>query len=191
MTVQLLNGFTAKESDKTTYRQTKQLLVLNLMPNRAVTEQQVASLLAGTDVDVAVTFAVPASRKVRHHPAAVQQRYTTLADVKNRYFDAMIVTGASLDQTPEQSIDFWPEFQDFMRWQADHIDRRLFICWGAYAAGLVTKDFLPIKQIDKIFGVIETQGFIMPQSRYFTIPVENVDTGQVIAGDRKAGATII
>ncbi len=191
MTVQLLNGFTAKESDKTTCRQTKQLLVLNLMPNRAVTEQQFTSLLSGTDVDVAVTFAIPASHRIRHHPVAVQQRYTTLADIKNRYFDGVIVTGAPLDQTPEQAIDFWPEFQDFMRWQVDHIARRLFICWGAYAAGLVTKEFLPIKLNDKIFGVTETQGFIMPQSRYFTIPLANVDTGQVIAGDRKTGATII
>ena len=81
MTVQLLNGFTAKESDKTTCRQTKQLLVLNLMPNRAVTEQQFTSLLSGTDVDVAVMCAAVAdyrpesmsSRKIKREKDSVPE----------------------------------------------------------------------------------------------------------------------
>ena len=122
MTVQLLNGFTAKESDKTTCRQTKQLLVLNLMPNRAVTEQQFTSLLSGTDVDVAVTFAIPASHRIRHHPVAVQQRYTTLADIKNRYFDGVIVTGAPLTKRQNRQLIFGQNFRTLCggRWTILH-----------------------------------------------------------------------
>ncbi|WP_056969767.1 homoserine O-acetyltransferase/O-succinyltransferase family protein [Lacticaseibacillus thailandensis] len=169
----------------------RRILVLNLMPTRAVTEQQIAAALGNTDTNLALTFALPATHQVRHHAAAIRAAYPTLAEMADQHFDGLIVTGAALDQLPFTAVDFWPEFRQLLTWRRTHVEHSLFLCWGAYAALHVDGVADGHQITHKINGIYTTNGVTMPHSRYFTIPITSVQHGKVVAGDDRIGATII
>ncbi|WP_155287418.1 homoserine O-acetyltransferase/O-succinyltransferase family protein [Lacticaseibacillus zhaodongensis] len=188
--VHILNGLTAPVDSKP-QRNARNILILNLMPNRAVTEQQFVQAFAATGIPVNLTFCLPATHHIRQHEAELRAKYRSFDQVRKQYFDALIVTGAPLDRVAFNTVDYWPELQDILAWRHDHTRGSLFICWGAYAAGKIDGIFTG-KQIDrKITGVFTTDGYTMPQSRYFIIPQESVKRGSVIAGNSELGATIV
>lgn len=189
MTIAITTGFTRNHITPTPHA--LRILVLNLMPTRAVTEQQIVAALATTGTDLTITFAVPGTHHIRNHAAAVHAAYPTLDELTDQYFDGLIVTGAAIDRLAFNDIDFWPEFQRFIAWRRSHVNHSLFLCWGAYAALHLDNVADGHQVTHKIYGVYTTNGITMPHSRYFTIPTNSVRTGKVVAGDDRIGATIV
>ena len=74
------------------------VLILNLMPTKEVTETQLLRKLSNTPLQVNVEFLQTASYTPLHadsnHMAAF---YTTFDQIRDRKFDGMIITGAPLD----------------------------------------------------------------------------------------------
>lgn len=190
MAVCLLNGLTARHNAQP-QANARNILILNLMPNRAVTEQQFARAFAIARLSVNITFCLPDTHRIRRHEHEVRAHYRSFSQVRDEYFDALIVTGAPLDRTAWQDIDYWDELQTILTWRHTHVRGSLFICWGAAAAGKIDGIFTS-HQIDrKISGVFTASGYTMPQSRYFIIPRQSVRRGSVIAGSPELGATIV
>jgi homoserine O-succinyltransferase len=79
--------------------------------------------------------------------------YLTFDQIVNEKFDALIVTGAPVENLPFEEVDYWPELTDLFCWADENVFSQLFICWGAQAALFhhygVPKYPLPAKQ----FGV--------------------------------------
>ena len=157
------------------------LLLLNLMPKKRDTEIQFARLFGNTPLQVEMILMTTASYTPRNTEAGYLRRfYRQLDDVRDDYFDALIVTGAPIETLPFDEVAYWQELTEIMDWSRSHCFRRLGICWGAQA--LLWHFFkVPKHQLEaKLFGVYDhrlapvsgrlmhgfTDRFPMPISRY-------------------------
>ncbi|BAE86475.1 homoserine O-acetyltransferase MetA [Desulfitobacterium hafniense] len=130
------------------------IVILNLMPNKIITETQILRLLGNSPLQVDITLLYPETHRSKNTPEEyLIKYYQTFDSIKDQKFDGMIITGAPIEQMPFEEVDFWPELQKIMDWSKANVFSTLFICWGAQA-GLyhffgVPKYPLPAK----MFGV--------------------------------------
>ena len=182
-----------------------QILLLNLMPTKVVTETQFSRLLGNTPLQVEIELINTESHKSKNtseeHLLAF---YKQFSDIKENYYDGMIITGAPVEKMEFEEVDYWEELCEIMEWSKTHVQSTLHICWGAQA-GLyyhfgVKKYMLP----EKLSGVyahkvdykksILFRGFddefFVPHSRYTTVlreEIERVPGLTVLASSEKAG----
>ena len=190
------------------------LLLLNLMPKKHDTEIQFARLFGNTPLQVEMILMTTASYTPRNTEAGYLRRfYRQLDDVRDDYFDALVVTGAPIETLPFDQVAYWQELTEIMDWSRSHCFRRLGICWGAQA--LLRHFFkIPKHQLDaKLFGVYDhrlapvsgrlmngfTDRFPMPISRYtmtrtddikvagLDVLADGVDCGAGMVRDPKSG----
>ena len=160
-----------------------QILVLNLMPTKIATETQLSRLLGNTPLQVELelihTDSHESKNTSREH---LLKFYQTFEDVKDRWFDGLIITGAPVEQMPFEEVDYWSELCQIMDWSTTHVHSTLHICWGAQA-GLyhhygIQKYDLPAKAS----GVFEHY-LVKPQSplvrgfddRFYAVHSRNTD----------------
>ena len=111
------------------------VLILNLMPTKEVTETQLLRKLSNTPLQVNVEFLQTASYTPLHTDSNhMEAFYTTFDQIKNRKFDGMIITGAPLDHVRFEKVAYWDEICTIMEWGRTHVHCTLHLCWGAYAA---------------------------------------------------------
>ena len=143
------------------------VLILNLMPTKIVTETQILRKLSNTPVQIEVELLRTASYQSQHtdedHLASF---YTTFDQIKEKNFDGMIITGAPVENLEFDQVEYWPELCEIMAWSRTHVHSTLHICWGAQA-GLyfhhgIEKRSLP----QKLFGVYEHR-VLKPNSPLF------------------------
>ena len=157
------------------------LLLLNLMPKKQDTEIQFARLFGNSPLQIEMILMTTASYTPRHtEPGYLRRFYRQLADVKDEYFDALIVTGAPIERLPFEDVAYWEELLEILEWSKTHCFRRLGICWGAQALLYHFHDVPKHEVGEKMFGVYEhklgqlsdrlmrgfTDLFPMPVSRY-------------------------
>lgn len=135
-----------------------QILLLNLMPTKIETETQLCRLLSNTPLQVELELMQTASHKAANVSEEHMLRfYSIFDDVKDRYFDGMIITGAPVENMDFEEVEYWDELCKIMDWSKSHVHSVLHICWGAQA-GLyhhygIEKRPLPAK----MFGVFPHQ----------------------------------
>ncbi len=133
------------------------VLILNLMPTKIVTETQLLRKLSNTPLQIQVELLRTSSYRSRNTDSDhLESFYTTFEQVRDRRFDGMIITGAPVENMEFQQVDYWEELCEIMEWSKTHVHSTLHICWGAQA-GLyyhhgIEKRSLP----KKLFGVYET-----------------------------------
>ena len=157
------------------------LLLLNLMPNKKNTEIQFARLLGTSPLQVDMLLMTTASYVPRNtEPAYLRRFYRQLDDVRDQFFDALIITGAPVETMPFEDVQYWLELEQIMDWSRTHCFRRLGICWGAQALMKHFHGLEKYQMADKVFGVYGhalplensrlmqgfTDNFPMPISRY-------------------------
>ncbi len=110
------------------------VLILNLMPTKIVTETQLLRKLSNTPLQVKIEFLQTASYTPQHVDTNhMETFYTTFDQVKGRWFDGMIITGAPLDHVEYENVDYWPELCEIMEWTKTHVHCTMHVCWGAFA----------------------------------------------------------
>ena len=132
------------------------LLLLNLMPKKKDTEIQFARLFGNSPLQVEMILMTTASYTPRNtEPGYLRRFYRYLDDVRDAYFDALIVTGAPVETLPFDDVVYWQELVEIMEWSRQHCFRRLGICWGAQA--LLWHFYqVPKYEMDaKLFGIYE------------------------------------
>ncbi|NMO00966.1 homoserine O-succinyltransferase [Gordonia sp. TBRC 11910] len=111
------------------------IAILNLMPTKEATETQLLRVLGSTPLQVEVTLLHMASHASRNTaPEHLEAFYATFADVEDRYFDGMVVTGAPIELLDFEAVDYWPEMTQILDWSREHVYSTIHICWGAQAA---------------------------------------------------------
>lgn len=185
------------------------LLFLNLMPKKEETEIQFARLFGNSPLQIELTLMTTASYKPRNTESGYLRRfYRSLDDVKDDYFDGIIVTGAPVETLPFEDVNYWQELQTIMEWSRKHCFRRLGICWGGQA---LLYHFHKIQKHligNKRFGIFDhkltentsrlmkgfTDSFPMPVSRYTENLSEEIRTHgelEVLAESPEAGPGIV
>lgn len=143
------------------------LLILNLMPTKIVTETQLLRKLSNTPLQITVELLQTASY-IGHYTdtSHLDSFYTTFAKIKNRKFDGMIITGAPVENMEFDQVDYWEELCEIMEWTKTHVHSTLHICWGAQA-GLYYHYGIPKRSLPKkLFGVYEHK-VLKPSSPLF------------------------
>ena len=131
-----------------------EILLLNLMPTKIVTETQLSRLLGNTPLQVHLELIHTTSHTAKNTPQEhLLSFYKTFDEVKDRKFDGMVITGAPVEQLPFEEVDYWPELCEIMEWSKTHVYSTFHICWGAQA-GLYYHYGIPKYDLpEKMFGI--------------------------------------
>lgn len=165
------------------------LLILNLMPTKIVTETQLLRKLSNTPLQVNVQLLQTSSHTPQNTDLAhLESFYTTFGQVKGKQYDGMIITGAPVENLEFEEVDYWSELCEIMDWSRSHVHSTLHICWGAQA-GLyhhygIEKRSLPkklsgiyehtiIRKRSPLFRGFDDR-FYAPHSRYTEITMEQL-----------------
>ena len=186
-----------------------EIVLLNLMPTKIVTETQLSRVLGNTPLQVHLELMMISSHVSKNTPQEhLLTFYKTFDELKDRKFDGMVITGAPVEQMPFEDVNYWPELCKIMEWSKTHVHSTFHICWGAQA-GLyyhygVDKHPLP----EKLFGVYPHRAdykrsillrgfddeFWAPHSRHTTIlreDVEKIPDMKILASSEEAGVYIM
>ena len=86
------------------------IAILNLMPTKVTTETQLLRLLSNTPLQIEITLLTAASHKTKNTSAEhMLEFYKTFADVKDKKFDGLIITGAPVERLEIEQVDYWDE----------------------------------------------------------------------------------
>ena len=186
-----------------------EILVLNLMPKKIETETQFARLLGNSPLQVNLTLIHTTSHQsknvAKEHLLAF---YKTFDEVKDKFFDGMIITGAPVEQLEFTDVEYWDELCEIMGWTKTHVHSTLHICWGAQAALYYHYGVPKYALSEKIFGVyphvVEHKNsilfrgfddvFMVPQSRHTTVEradIEKVKALKILASSAQTGVYAI
>lgn len=111
--------------------------LLNLMPDKISTETQFARLLGASPLQIDLHLLVTGTYTPKNVPAAhLKQFYRPFCDVfaSGERFDALIITGAPVEQMAFEQVEYWPELERIFTWAQTHVFNTLAVCWGAQAA---------------------------------------------------------
>ena len=130
------------------------LIILNLMPTKIVTETQLMRKLSNTPLQIQVELLQMASHTPQNTDAShLSSFYTTFDQIQDRKFDGMIITGAPVENLDFTDVDYWEELCQIMAWSRTHVHSTLHVCWGAQA-GLFFHYGIPKYSLEKkLFGV--------------------------------------
>ncbi len=182
-----------------------QILILNLMPTKIDTETQLTRLLGNTPLQVELELLQTSSHKAQNtseeHMLAF---YKTFDQIKHKYYDGLIITGAPVELMDFEEVEYWDELCEIMEWSKSHVHSTFHICWGAQA-GLyyhygIKKYILPKKlsgvykhHLDYSKGMLFRgfdDEFYVPHSRNTEVrreDVEKIDDLRIIASSDEAG----
>ena len=181
------------------------LLILNLMPTKIVTETQILRKLSNTPLQINVQLLKTSSHTAQNTDSQhLDSFYTTFEAVREERYDGMIITGAPVENLEFEDVDYWDELCQIMRWTRSHVHSTLHICWGAQA-GLYYHYGIPKHTLSKkLFGIYEHDiirkrsplfrgfdgRFYAPHSRYTEVTLEDVlavPELELLATSREAG----
>ncbi|WP_090400125.1 homoserine O-acetyltransferase MetA [Natribacillus halophilus] len=185
------------------------IVILNLMPLKEITETQLLRLLGNSPLQVEITFVHPSSHRSRNTPAEhLEAFYKSFSEVKDEYFDGMIITGAPIERLSFEEVDYWEELAEMFEWSKSHVTSTMHICWGAQAALYYHYEIPKVELPEKQFGVYKhaikvmnspllrgfDDHFHVPHSRYTTTTKEDIDGEEdlvVLAESDEAGVYLI
>ena len=176
--VDIIDSSTAQKQD---IRPLK-FLLLNLMPKKLETEVQFARLFGASPLQIELTLMTTETYSPKNTKKEyLIEFYKTLDDVKNNFYDVLIITGAPVETVPFEEVKYWNELKKIILWSSKNVYRKIGVCWGAQALLKVLHNVEKHSMDKKLFGVYDhslnqekqyrlMQGFIdrfpMPVSRY-------------------------
>lgn len=185
------------------------IAVLNLMPLKIETETQLARLLGNTPLQIEMELLNTKSHSSKNvSKEHLISFYKTFDDVKDQYFDGMIITGAPVETMEFEEVDYWNELCEIMEWTKTHVQSTFHICWGAQA-GLYYHFGIKKQPLDKkMFGVFKHTAdykqsmllrgfddeFMVPHSRHTTVLREDIEKEKelkILASSEEAGVYAI
>ena len=209
-TLQSENIFTMEVGRSTTQDiRPLKIVIVNLMPTKIATETQLARVLSNSPLQVEMTLVTMGSHESTHiSQEHMDSFYKTIDEIKDEYFDGMILTGAPVEKLPYEEVDYWKELCEIFEFAKKKVYSSMFICWGAQAALYyhygIDKHILD----KKVFGVFEhrvlrphnplvrgfDEIFYAPHSRYTEVrrkDIEKEPALRILADSREVGPHII
>ncbi len=184
------------------------LLVLNIMPNKLETESQILNLCSGYSKSINFTFLYPKSHHFKSDVLDhLQETYVTIDDIKDEYYDGLLVTGAPVECIEFEEVDYWEEFKQLLEWSRTHVTQSIYFCWASQAALYADYGIQKHNVDDKISGIFPHHSqlidplldgfgdtFYLPHSRHTTLDDEDIlqqDDLTVLTTSKITGPQII
>ena len=132
------------------------IAILNLMPKKIQTENQLLRYLSNTPLQVEITLLNTESYTSQNTSVDHMKKfYSTFREIKNEKFDGLIITGAPVEKLPYEEVLYWTELKEIMEWSKSNVFSTVHICWGAQA-GLYYHYNIPKYELkEKMFGVFK------------------------------------
>ena len=185
------------------------IVILNLMPEKIITEIQILRLLGNSALQVDIILLHPRTHSSKNTSEEhLFKFYNTFNEIIEKKFDGMIITGAPLELLGFEEIDFWEELQEIMDWSLSHVFSTFYICMAAQA-GLYYHFGIPKYTLDKkMFGVFPhtinkknvqllcgfDDEFFVPHSRYTEVKrddIEQIPELEILSESKEAGVYIV
>jgi homoserine O-succinyltransferase len=185
------------------------LVILNIMPQKEITETQLLRLLANTPLQIEIVLLYPESHQSKNTSQDhLNNFYQTIDDVCHQRFDGMIITGAPVELLEFEEWTYWDELKTIMKWTRTHVFSTFHICVGAQA-GLYYHYGIPKYPLpEKMFGIFEHRVcqhnrpllrgfddiFYAPHSRHTEVlrsDIEKVPGLEILAESDQAGIYIV
>ena len=185
------------------------ILILNLMPLKIVTETHLLRVLSNTPLQVEVELLMTSTHAHRNTPQEhLLAFYKTFDEIKDRFFDGMIITGAPVELIDFEEVTYWDELCSIMEWSKKHVTSTLHICWGAQAGLYYHYGIKKYPLNQKMFGVFShdvyspqeplmrgfNDFFHAPHSRYTEVKKEDIlNSGSlmILSHSEEAGVYIV
>ena len=166
-----------------------QIGILNLMPTKISTETQLTRLLGNTPLQVELTLVQTTSYNSKNTSKEhMISFYKSFNEIKGRFFDGFIITGAPVEHLEFEEVEYWDELCRIMEWTKTHVHSTFHICWGAQAALYYHFGIRKHPLEKKLFGVFKHRvdynnpilfrgfddEFYVPHSRHTTVRLEDV-----------------
>ena len=188
------------------------VLLLNLMPQKAVTELDIARALSFPDTDVLLLPVRIAGQTYKTTPIEyILSYYLDIESVLSNKLHlssapSLIITGAPVEQMPFESVRYWPQLCEIMDWAFRQRLNTLYICWGAQA-GLYHHYGIPkYDKTAKCFGIFSqdvlddkcplmrglSPAFFMPNSRHTEVRRSDFSAPQlqIVAESQESGVGV-
>ena len=185
------------------------IIILNLMPTKEVTETQLLRLLSNSPLQINIELL----QVVSHISKNVSKNhmlkfYKTFEEVKNNKYDGMIITGAPVETMNFEEVDYWEELSEIMKWSKKNVYSTFHICWGAQAGLYYHYGVKKYPLQEKMFGVFPHRSldethpllrglddiYYVPHSRHTEIhrdEIALVKDLQIISYSNESGVNII
>lgn len=185
------------------------LCVLNLMPIKEQTENDLVRLLSNTSLQIEIVFMMISTHVSKNTSSEHMERfYTPFEELRNQKFDGMIITGAPLEQLDYEQVTYWQELQEIFNWSRTHVTSTMYICWAAQA-GMYHFYGVPKYPLDhKMFGIFKhgktdpkcpifrgfDDEFYVPHSRHSEVRREDIVKHpelEIMAESRESGVYMV
>lgn len=183
--------------------------ILNLMPTKIETETQLLRLLSNTPLQVNIDLVKVSSHISKNtSPEHLKAFYKTFRQIKNKFYDGFIITGAPVEKLNFSDVTYWDELCDIFEWTKTHVYSTLNICWGAQAALYHFYHIHNKIEDEKILGIFKHRALVknhpliigfddefnIPHSRFTSVSrkdIENCRDLDLLAFSDEAGVAII
>lgn len=160
------------------------VLILNLMPIKITTETDLIRLLSNNPLQVEIEFLRLQTHTSKNTPEEhLLTFYKGFDEVKNDFYDGMIITGAPVEMLAFEDVTYWKEITAIFDWARKHVTSTLYICWAAQAAMHHFYNVNKKPLAEKMFGVFKhtvnnkksplfrgfDDEFYVPHSRHTTV----------------------
>ncbi|MGB5854458.1 MAG: homoserine O-succinyltransferase [Oceanisphaera sp.] len=181
------------------------VLLLNLMPKKIETENQLLRMLSNSPLQIGVDLLRIDDRPSKNTPQShLESFYHDFEQIKDQFYDGLIITGAPLGLTDFCDVVYWEKIEQIVDWAKSHVTSTLFLCWAAQAGLKILYNLDKRTRLEKLSGVYEHHNlgeydplvrgfddvFLAPHSRYADFPVdllrEKTDL-KILAASDKAG----
>ncbi|MFU1859466.1 homoserine O-acetyltransferase MetA [Sphingobacterium sp. NGMCC 1.201703] len=184
------------------------VLVLNLMPLKITTETDFIRLLSNNPLQVEMEFLRLETHVSKNTPEEhLEMFYKSLSEVKENFYDGMIITGAPVEMVRFEEVTYWNEIQTIFDWARTHVTSSLYICWASQAALYHFYDVEKKPLDEKLFGVFKHTAldkrhplfrgfddeFFIPHSRHTTIEKDDLlakNEVEILSESLEAGIAI-
>ncbi|MBR9858696.1 MAG: homoserine O-succinyltransferase [Gammaproteobacteria bacterium] len=181
------------------------VLLLNLMPKKIETENQLLRMLSNSPLQIGVDLLRIDDRPSKNTPQShLEHFYHDFEQVQDQFYDGLIITGAPLGLTDFCDVIYWDKIEQIVEWAKSHVTSTLFLCWAAQAGLKILYGLDKRTRLEKLSGVYEHQNlaqyeplvrgfddvFLAPHSRYADFPVELLRQKtdlKILAASDKAG----
>lgn len=182
--------------------------LLNMMPDAALeaTERQFFRLIGHSNQIAQFylhPFTLPSIERGEKASAHIDEHYQTFEAIKAQGLDALIITGAHMEQADLQQAPFYEQLKEVLDWSYEHVTSTLCSCLATHAVMEFKYGQKRQAMGGKCWGVFEHQitdrthplmsgvntGFNVPHSRFNEITKDQFKTAGVrILVDSSVGA---
>lgn len=182
------------------------ILILNLMPKKIETENQILRLLSYSTKHIEIQLLRIDKRVSRNTSSThINNFYCNFEDIIKNKFDGLIITGAPLGLISFENVYYWEKIKKIIFWAKKNVTSTLFICWAVQAALNIIYNIPKQIRNKKIFGIykhkilnkhaILTHGFddifFVPHSRHADFSnqlISNYTDLEIFADSEQIGA---